>query len=107
MYICADFTDKMANNYEELVNGFETRLRKLISEYKSLQEQNETLLLELNRKQNDLMQAHQEILELRKDYDHLRTARNLSVTDEDRLASKERINKMVREIDKCIALLDE
>jgi len=78
-----------------------------MSEYRSLQDQNAELKAELNRKHTDLMMAHQEVLELRKNYDHLRIARNLGVTDEDRNESKQRINKMVREIDKCLALLNE
>jgi len=97
----------MTNRYEELINAFEFKLRKLMSEYRSLQDQNAELKAELNRKHTDLMMAHQEVLELRKNYDHLRIARNLGVTDEDRNESKQRINKMVREIDKCLALLNE
>ena len=61
----------------------------------------------MERKHTDLMHAHQDVLELRKNYDHLRIARNLGVSQEDRNESKQRINKMVREIDKCLALLDE
>lgn len=106
-YFCIEFTDKMTNRYEELINAFELKLRKLISEYQSLQNQNAELKAELDRKHTDLMFAHQEVLELRKNYDHLRIARNLGVTEEDRSDSKQRINKMVREIDKCLALLDE
>lgn len=97
----------MTNRYEELIDAFEFKLRKLMSEYQSLQDQNAELKAELNRKHTDLMMAHQEVLELRKNYDHLRIARNLGVTDEDRNESKQRINKMVREIDKCLALLNE
>ncbi len=78
-----------------------------MSEYRSLQDQNAELKAELSRKHTDLMMAHQEVLELRKNYDHLRIARNLGVTDEDRNESKQRINKMVREIDKCLTLLNE
>ncbi len=78
-----------------------------MSEYQSLQEQNAELKAELERKHTDLMHAHQDVLELRKNYDHLRIARNLGVSQEDRNESKQRINKMVREIDKCLALLDE
>ena len=78
-----------------------------MSEYQSLQEQNAELKAELERKHTDLMPAHQDVLELRKNYDHLRIARNLGVSQEDRNESKQRINKMVREIDKCLALLDE
>ena len=78
-----------------------------MSEYQSLQEQNAELKAELERKHTDLMHAHQDVLEHRKNYDHLRIARNLGVSQEDRNESKQRINKMVREIDKCLALLDE
>jgi len=97
----------MTNRYEELIDAFELKLRKLMSEYQSLQEQNAELKAELERKHTDLMHAHQDILELRKNYDHLRIARNLGISQEDRNESKQRINKMVREIDKCLALLDE
>jgi hypothetical protein len=97
----------MTNRYEELISAFEIKLRKLISEYKSLQEQNALLKSELNRKQNDLMIAYQDILELRKNYDHLKIARSLGVSETEKAESKQRINKMVREIDKCLALLDE
>jgi chromosome segregation ATPase len=97
----------MTNRYEELIDAFETKLRKLISEYKSLQDQNLALKGELNRKHTDLMLAHQEVLELRKNYDHLRIARDLGNNETNRNESKQRITKMVREIDKCLTLLNE
>ena len=97
----------MANNYDELISGFESKLRKLISEYQSLQEQNIRLKAELDRKQTDLMHAHQEVLELRKNYDHLQLAKNNGRSDAEKAESRQQSAKMVREIDKCIALLDE
>jgi hypothetical protein len=107
VYFCKQFSDKMTHNYEDLIKGFELRLRTLISGYKSLQEKNAILVSELERRQNDLMLAHREILELRQNYDHLRMARTLAATDAEKAESKKRIDKMVREIDKCLALLDE
>ena len=97
----------MTNRYEELIAAFELKLRKLMSEYQSLQEQNAELKAELERKHTDLMHAHQDVLELRKNYDHLQTARNLGVSETEKAESKQQITKMVREIDKCLALLDE
>lgn len=97
----------MTNRYEELSNAFEIKLRKLISEYTFLQAQNIDLKAELDRKQTDLMQAHQEVLELRKKYDHLQIANNLSGSGTERDKSRLQITKLVREIDKCLALLDE
>ncbi len=97
----------MTNKYDELINAFETKLRKLISEYESVREQNEQLKAALERKHEDLMQAHQQVLEIRNNYDRLRVARNLGSTEEERVESKRRINKIVREIDKCLALLNK
>ena len=97
----------MTNRYEELINAFEEKLRKLLSRYQSSQEQNVLLTAELMRKQDDLMHAHQEILELRKRNEHLRIAKGFGGSEIDRTKTKDKINKMVREIDKCIALLDE
>lgn len=107
MYFCNQFTGSMTNKYDELINAFELKLRKLISEYESLRDQNNQLRAALERKQEDLMQAHQQILEIRNSYDRLRIARNLATTEEERVESKRRINKIVREIDKCLALLNE
>jgi multidrug resistance efflux pump len=97
----------MTNKYEILINAFEIKVRKLISNYASLKEQNDLLKAELARKQEDLMQAHQEVLQLRKNVEHLQIAKSMVGSDEEKADSKRRISKMVREIDKCIALLDE
>lgn|ERR1035437_10640912 len=97
----------MTNRYEDLIHAFEIRLRKLISEYVLLKDQNALIKAELERKQTDLMLAHQEILELRKNYDHLLIAKSLGVSEADKAESRQQITKMVREIDKCLALLDE
>ena len=101
------FYFKMTNKYKEIILGFETKLHQLISEYESLKTQNAELQAELQRKQQDLMQAHKDILELQKNYDHLRMARYLTVSTKEQKISKQYINKLVREIDKCLALLDE
>ena len=106
VFLCRFFW-KMTNRYEELIHAFEIKLRKLISEYTFLKEENSMIKAELNRKQTDLMVAHQEILELRKNYDHLQIARNLGTSETEKAESRQQISKMVREIDKCLALLDE
>ena len=97
----------MKNQYDELIHAFETKLRKLISEYHALQDQNARLKAELERKHTDLMHAHQEVLDLRKNNDHLKIAQNMCGSDAEKAQSKHQIMRMVREIDKCLALLDE
>lgn len=97
----------MTNRYEELINAFETKLRRLISEYQSLQVQNTKLKADLEIEHENLMKAHSEILELRKKNDHLVLAGQLSGSLDGRTEAKKQIDKMVREIDQCLALLNE
>jgi multidrug resistance efflux pump len=97
----------MTNRYEELINAFEIKLRKLISEYLSLQTQHNQLRAELAQKQESLITAHGEILELRKKNEHLSLANQLSGSGEGRAEAKKQIDRMVREIDQCLALIDE
>lgn len=102
-----DFFVKMTNSYEELISSFEDKLQRLISEYESLKKQNASLQLELTRKNNEYIDACGKIKELQENYEHLRMARYLNVSPKERKISKQYINKLVRDIDKCLALLDE
>ncbi|MDO9152384.1 MAG: hypothetical protein Q7U47_01525 [Paludibacter sp.] len=95
------------NKYEELIKAFESKLRILISEYKSLQEEKLEMGIKLAQKQNDLIEAHHKFQELQKNYDHLLIARNMGVSESEKAESKKRIDKLVREVDNCLALLDE
>ena len=97
----------MTNSYEELINSFESKLKRLISEYESLKNKNASLQADLNKMENERNQAIKEKLEVQEDHDHLRMARYLNMSPKERKISKQYINKLVREIDKCLALLDE
>jgi len=97
----------MTNNYEELIALFEQKVKKVISEYESLKLKNEQLQQDLSRKQEELMLAHKNLLDLQNDYTYLRMARYLNVSPKEQKISKQYMNGLVREIDKCLALLDE
>jgi uncharacterized protein involved in exopolysaccharide biosynthesis len=97
----------MTKRYEELITAFEIKLRKLISEYQTLQAQHSKLKEELTREHESLIRAHSEILELKKKNDHLLLANQLGGSSENRTEAKKQIDKLVREIDQCLALIDE
>lgn len=97
----------MENRYENLIKEFEGNVRKLIAERKILKEKNDFLKAEMERKQNELMKAHKEILDLRNEYNLLKTADGLGGSAENRENSRKHLVKLVQEIDKCLALLNE
>ena len=97
----------MTNNYEDLINKFESKLQRLISKCESLKIQNVVLQKKLDEKQIELERAYKKSLEIEENYNHLHTARYLNTSPKERKISKQRVDKLVREIDKCLALLDE
>lgn len=105
--MCSFFQKKMTNNHEELIKSFEKKVNDLKLICESLEKSKKELELELKGKTKELNDARAEISILQKDYDHLRMARYLNVSPKQRKISKQYIDGLVREIDKCLALLDE
>ena len=97
----------MKNKYEETITAFEQQLQELMLAFRLLKKKNSELEIELERKHNDLMQAHQNVLTLRKEYEQLRIAQNLASTENEKKEAKQSITKLIREIDKCLALLND
>ncbi len=97
----------MDNQYSNLIIEFDSNLRDLMTKYKALKEENETLKANVERKNEEIMHAHKEILDLRSEYFSLETAAGLGGSIEKSDKAKQHINKLVREIDKCLTLLNE
>jgi hypothetical protein len=89
------------------LNSFETQLRHLIYLHDKLKRENAELkkLLENEKLKNEKVQAQYDELEV--SYTNLKTATAISLNGSDVKETKLRLSKLVREVDKCIALLNE
>ena len=88
--------------------GFtEARLRHLIFLHDELRRENAELKQLLKTKQEECEQVHAEYEALEDDYTNLKTAMTISLNGSDVKETKLRLSKLVREVDKCIALLNE
>ncbi|HOU95394.1 MAG TPA: hypothetical protein PLN06_02065 [Bacteroidales bacterium] len=91
--------------YEELKN-LNSRINELIQRYINLEQENKKLKT-LNKEYERLLQEHEvEIKELEKKYERLKLTGVLLGEGEMRQEAKKKITELVREIDKCIALLE-
>lgn len=61
----------------------------------------------LVQKEEELQQAAGKIEELNAKYDNMLTARVVSVNEGEMKSARMRLSRLVREVDKCIALLNE
>jgi uncharacterized coiled-coil DUF342 family protein len=97
---------EMTEQDQYLIDEFKTRLRLLVHKHKGLKDENRQLLDQLKKLQDERDEIRKENETLSKKYENLKLAKVFSASDDDKQDAKQMINKIVREIDKCIAQLN-
>ena len=93
---------------KNLVENIEKKVSKLIQLYQSVQKEKEEILTENNKLKSDLTDKDESIKKLEEKIKLLRITKSVSTQDDERnKESRQKINEYVREIDKCIALLNK
>ncbi|MDP4270710.1 MAG: hypothetical protein Q8909_11375 [Bacteroidota bacterium] len=97
----------MTDEQKKLLNNFEARVRQLMLLCESLREENALLKRTVAQKEEEILVVESSYKELLSRYDNLKLAQGIAMSEEERRNAKARYTKLVREIDKCIALLNE
>lgn len=92
---------------EKLINTFATRVRQMILQYKEVCEENQELYAMVDEKDEKIRELQAQVAHIQREYDTLKMARMLQVTDGDIEVARKRVNKLVRDVNKCITLLSE
>lgn len=87
------------------IRSFEAKIQQLIASYCALKKENEHLLTAIEQRDKEIMSLKEINEQLVKDYDNLKIAKMISVSDSDLKAAKQRISNMVRNVNKCISIL--
>lgn len=106
-YVVVNDFEVLKEEEKKLLSTFETQLRHLMYLHDELKRENAGLrkLLENEKLKNEKVQAQYDELEV--NYTNLKTATAISLNGSDVKETKLRLSKLVREVDKCIALLNE
>lgn len=96
----------MIDSNKDLVTSLEQKVDRLVKRYKGLQNDVQGLKEENQKLINQLEVSSVNCTELKTKYENLKLAKALELADSDGHDAKLKINQMVREIDKCIALLN-
>ena len=97
----------MTEKEKQLLSTFEVRLRHLIFMHDELKRESTELKQLLATKENEIQRLQNELTQLNRDYTNLKSATAISLNGGDVNETKQRLSKLVREVDKCIALLNE
>lgn len=90
---------------EKSLTLFQTRVRQLILKFSEIKKENEELYAMVDQKETEVKQLKAQLAQAQNDYNSLKMARMLEITDGDLEGAKARVAKMIREVDKAIKLL--
>lgn len=96
----------MSSN-EQMIATFQTRVRDLLLRFQQLKQQNEELSAQVGKNEQDIKQLQAQLNQANNDYNALKMAKMLEITDGDLESAKARVAKLIREVNKCIAILSD
>ena len=95
----------MTAEERQSMKNFEAKVRQVIAQIRVLKQENADLYAELEGKDEDIKKLQAELAQSKDDYNNLKLAKMIEISDTDIKESKMKITKLVREINKCINIL--
>lgn len=96
----------MTKEEKQTLHLFETRVRQLILKYKTLEQEAQDLHAMVEKQEKTIEQLTQDNENLQTKYNDLKVAKMIEITSQENENAQKRISKLIREIDKCIALIN-
>ena len=96
----------MTSNEQTLLK-FQTRVRQMILHFQELKKENEELYAMLDKSEKDIESLRTQLAQSTNDYNSLKMAKMIEITDGDLENTKARLSKLIREVNKCITILKE
>ena len=92
---------------EKVITQFETRVRQLILKFQELKKENQDLYAMVEKTEQEVKGLQAKLTQKDNDYNALKMAKMMTITDGDLEAAKARIQKLIREVNKCITLVSD
>jgi len=98
---------KMTEKDQHLIEELRMNIRRLMESLDASKSELIAVKEECRNLEERFVQLSSENEELKKRYENLKVAKVLAEGDPDTQAAKQKITKLIREVDKCIALLNQ
>lgn len=92
---------------EKTLTTFSTRVRQLILQLRELKAENNELYAMVDERDKKIKELESQVAQKQTEYESLKTAKMLEITDGDLDGAKKRVARLVREVNKCITFLSE
>jgi predicted nucleic acid-binding Zn-ribbon protein len=92
---------------EQTLATFQTRVRQMLLRFQQLKKENEELYAMVDQNEKDIQLLRDKLAQQTNDYNSLKMAKMIEITDRDLDGARERLSKLIRDVNKCIAILTE
>ena len=90
---------------EKTLNLFSTRVRQMILQFKETKTACQELREQVEQRDAQIQQLQEQLAQAQRDYNSLKMAKMIEITDGDIEEAKKRAQALIRDVDKCITLL--
>ena len=90
---------------EKDINTFATRVRQMILKFEDIKQENAELYAMVDERDAKIKELEAKLTQAGHDYDSLKMAKMMTISDADMEAAQKRIAKLIRDVNKCITLL--
>ena len=95
------------NANEKALNTFATRVRQMILQYEEMKMENNDLYELVDQREKEIEKLEAQLKQARTDYNSLKMAKMIEISDSDMENAQKRISKLIRDVNKCITLMSE
>ena len=92
---------------DKTIVEFQTKVRALILQFQNLKKENDELYVMLEKNEDDVRNLRQQLQDKQREFDAFKAAKMLEVADGDIQSARERLAKLIRDVNKCTAVLSE
>ncbi|CCZ11624.1 putative uncharacterized protein [Prevotella sp. CAG:1092] len=92
---------------EKTLTAFTTRVRQMILQYSDLKKENSELYAMVDERDAQIKDLQKKLEQADREYQLLKMAKMLEVTDGDMESAQKRVAKLIRDVNKCITLLSD
>ena len=92
---------------EKTINTFATRVRQMILKFEDVKRENEELYAMVDERDAKIKELEEKLTQAKHDYDSLKMAKMMTISDSDMENTQKRIAKLIRDVNKCITLLSD
>ncbi len=92
---------------EQILVTFESRIHQMLLRFQQLKKENQELMAQIAQNKKDMETLHAQLDQKQSDYQSLKMAKMIEITDGDLISAKDRLSKLIRDVNKCIAILSD